>query len=280
MGNGGSSIVSMDTKLDETFNCTTTKTDPSFPICVYHTQQDIYISAALISCGVWEPYMTKVYQVALRKHPQAVVIDIGANIGYYTLMAVKMGHTVIAVEPSLQNVNRLKKGAQMNVLTDKIHLLKNALAKTHRNLTLSVNSNNQGGIHVLEDGEWPDGETTQTIVMNDLLYLLTAHTAIIKIDIEGYECRAMETSSKFFQFTQVPYIFMEWQQMYRHRHQGVTPCPVPIMRHMTDLLTQLGYVAHEVWTGIQLNALRSTTTWQIGDVYWRHRDQPMLINPL
>nr|KAG5709703.1 hypothetical protein BaRGS_027728 [Batillaria attramentaria] len=222
-------LIDLEAKSEDDFNCTVTNTAPSFPICVYPTQQDIYISAALLSSGVWEPYMTRVYQVALKKHPAAAVIDIGANVGYYSLMAGTMGHTVIAVEPSLENVKRLKRGAQLSGLVDKIVLLKNALAKTHRNLTLSVNSVNQGGIQVLEEGDCREGETTRTIVLNDLLHVLTADTAIVKIDIEGYECRGMETSLKFFRAIKVPYIFMEWQQMYKRRHKGA-PCPASVMR--------------------------------------------------
>jgi hypothetical protein len=73
---------------------------------------------------------------------------------------------------------------------------------------------------------------------------------------------------------------MEWQQMYKHRHLAATVCPVGIMTQMTDFFVRLGYKAHEVRTGIQLNPLRSTTAWQVGDVYWRLHDQPLLVPSL
>ena len=76
----------------------------------------------------------------------------------------------------------------MNGVLDKVYLLQNALARTHRNVSLSVNVNNQGGIKVLEDRDW-DQQTTQTIVLDDLLSLIQSSTAIIKIDI-GEFCLA------------------------------------------------------------------------------------------
>ena len=188
------------------FNCTLTSTTPRFHICVYPRQQDIYISAALTSQGVWEPHITKLYQLALRRFPQAVVIDVGANIGYYSLLAAAMGHRVVAVEPSGENVRRLRRGVRLNAAADKVCVLRNALARTHRNVSLSVNANNQGGIQVLEEeGEGPGGggrgerQTTRTIVLDDLISLVrgthtdtttTSDTAtvIIKIDIGKFFC--------------------------------------------------------------------------------------------
>lgn len=106
---------------DDDINCTLTSTTPKFHICVYPNEEDIYISAALTSQGVWEPYITRVLQLALTRFPEAVVIDVGANIGYYTLLTAAMGHQVVAVEPSQDNVRRLRRGAQLNGAIDKVH---------------------------------------------------------------------------------------------------------------------------------------------------------------
>jgi tRNA G37 N-methylase Trm5 len=75
----------------------------------------------MLACaGKWEPYITKVYQEALKLFPQAVVIDVGANIGFFTVLAAAMGHTVIAVEPNAESVRRLRKGVMLNGLQDKV----------------------------------------------------------------------------------------------------------------------------------------------------------------
>ena len=56
----------------------------------------IFKSSALQTDGIWEPYITPILQMALNKYPESILIDVGANIGYYSLMAAKMGHTSIA----------------------------------------------------------------------------------------------------------------------------------------------------------------------------------------
>ena len=94
-----------------TYNCVPTKTNPSFHVCTYHPSVDRFISSALVSDGIWEPYITPIVQRALNKYPDAAFIDVGANLGYYSILAARMGHHVIAVEPALENVRRLHQGA-------------------------------------------------------------------------------------------------------------------------------------------------------------------------
>ena len=48
----------------------------------------------------------------LEEVPDCDVIDIGANIGLYTLIAAKMNRMVIAVEPLHENLNRIHKASQ------------------------------------------------------------------------------------------------------------------------------------------------------------------------
>ncbi|XP_067670918.1 uncharacterized protein [Haliotis asinina] len=259
------------------FKCVLSQTDPSFPICVYPPEQDKFISGALLHSGVWEPYITKVFKKALQKHPNAVVLDVGANIGYYSFLAAKMGHMVVAIEPAEENVWRFHKGAQLGRLTDVIYLLQNAMSDRHQNITLITNKDNQGGIRVSEGTG--QGETTATVTMDDLLYLMRPAEVIIKIDIEGYECKAMAKSAQLFQHVHVPYIFMEWQQMFKHRMSNVA-CPPYAMQQLTDMLTQRGYMAHEVRTGIMMSPEECTTRWRVGDIYWRHQTQPLLFPPL
>ena len=174
-------------RVDRTdINCTISKTVPSFPICIYDPSKDKYITGALLNNGIWEPYITKVFQIALEKHPNAIVIDIGANIGYYSFLGAAMGHDVIALEPVMENAERFHKGARLGRFLDNVHLLKNAMSDRHQRVCMSSNSDNQGGLRVLEHGCHQD-EMTSTVTMDDLLYLMPPTEAIIKIDI-GEQC--------------------------------------------------------------------------------------------
>ena len=166
------------------FTCPRTQTDPSFYICVYETDKDIYISASLLSkTAIWEPYHTPLFQKALRIHPNAVVIDIGANLGYYGLLAVTMGHPVIAIEPGLDNILRLHQGLLMNSFNNKdITIVHNAVYDKHINVSLTTSQDNQGGLWITKPKK-KDSPLLQTIVLDDIVPLVMSHEVIVKIDI-------------------------------------------------------------------------------------------------
>ncbi len=62
--------------------------------------------------GLWEPTNVRTFIKQLEEVPDCNVIDIGANIGLYTLIAAKMDRMVIAVEPVHENLNRIHKASQ------------------------------------------------------------------------------------------------------------------------------------------------------------------------
>ncbi len=64
-------------------------------VCLYETWRDIYVSHDLSSTGLWEPHVLFDFQDVLKRDSSLGVIDIGANIGMYTLLAAQMGHQVV-----------------------------------------------------------------------------------------------------------------------------------------------------------------------------------------
>src|SRR5262245_14168879 len=70
---------------------------------------------SLLLEGCWEAELTERIKVHLS--PGDVFLDIGANMGYYSLIAaeaVGVDGLVIAVEPSLLNLSRLLSNLQLN----------------------------------------------------------------------------------------------------------------------------------------------------------------------
>ena len=64
-------------------------------ICLYPPEHDIWISKVIIQTGVFERALVEFYVGKLLKNPDLAVIDVGANIGVYTLLAAAMGRQVI-----------------------------------------------------------------------------------------------------------------------------------------------------------------------------------------
>ncbi len=115
------------------------------------------------------------------------MIDVGANIGYYSLLAGRMGHSVIAIEPQAENLLRLQKGVMLNQLQTSIHLVENPLYDHRINVTLTQNQYNQGGIWIeAVTQKWNvSGRRSlhETTTMDHLLNVADFQEAIIKIDI-------------------------------------------------------------------------------------------------
>jgi FkbM family methyltransferase len=80
---------------------------------------DDTIGRVLAISGVWEPNGTAAFRRRLA--PGDVCVDVGAHVGYFTLLASKLvgdtGH-VYAFEPSPSNYNGLRRNLQRNGVTN------------------------------------------------------------------------------------------------------------------------------------------------------------------
>ena len=82
---------------------------------IYLLEKDSAISNALPLLGIVEPTTTEFFKKNIKEGD--VVVDIGANIGYYTLLfSKKVGKTgkVFAFEPDPRNIPVLKKNVEAN----------------------------------------------------------------------------------------------------------------------------------------------------------------------
>ncbi|ELT90259.1 hypothetical protein CAPTEDRAFT_205038 [Capitella teleta] len=110
------------------FKCIKTKTQPPTAVCIYDAWRDMYISHDLEQTGLWEGQVLSDIQEALNKDSSAGFIDVGANIGYYALIAANMGRKVVAVEPFLDSCYHLHRSAVIQKTCANIVLLRNAVA--------------------------------------------------------------------------------------------------------------------------------------------------------
>ena len=177
-----------------------------FRICLHDASSDIYISGSLWSSGVWEPALTALLQSALRLYPEAALLDIGANIGYYTLLAATMGHPVVAVEPAPGNLQRLTQGLKVNGFLPeaipphplRVVVVTSPMSDRHRNVSLTTSWDNQGGLAIRHRTPCDDdnplyrwdnaihghrGQIFQTSTIDHIIPLLDYPQVILKIDI-------------------------------------------------------------------------------------------------
>ena len=80
----------------------------------------------------------------MNNNPNAIFVDLGANIGYYSLLAAKLGHFVVAVEPVKDQVVRIHKSLELQNFKGLVMIVENAVSNVRMNVIIRKSSNNQG----------------------------------------------------------------------------------------------------------------------------------------
>lgn len=119
--------------------------------------------------------------------PGDVVLDVGANVGFFTLMAAALtgpsGH-VVAFEPSPKNATALRANLAANRLTT-VQVVEAAVAAEEGQCTLHMNESNQEASLVNALGH--ESITVQTVTVDSEMRRLGLAPNVIKIDVEGAE---------------------------------------------------------------------------------------------
>jgi len=158
---------------------------------IYIDQVD---SLHLAQNNVYEPLETSVVREHVR--PGDAVLDVGANIGYFTLlMARQVGKEgrVLAVEPDADNCGLLAKNIEANRYTN-VKVMRKAISESAGRATL-YRSLRSGAQHSIAEGEGEAVEV-ETASLDDLLDAQGGSVAFVKIDIEGAEMKALRGAGR------------------------------------------------------------------------------------
>jgi FkbM family methyltransferase len=152
------------------------------------------IGASLLMHGVHEKYETELFKKMVQDG--MVVVDIGANIGYYTLIAAKLVGSkgiVYAFEPEPSTYDLLCKNIQANGYTNIIPIEK-AVSKTSGKTKLYVNAtmtnfSSFGKDNVLIRSRNLDCLEVETTTLDDFFGRTVGDDRVdfMKIDVEGAE---------------------------------------------------------------------------------------------
>ncbi|MCX8063083.1 MAG: FkbM family methyltransferase [Anaerolineales bacterium] len=147
--------------------------------------------------GVYEPELQMAIQELV--HAGQVAYDIGANVGYITLMlARRVGPQgkVIALEPFPQNVQRLRQNIAANAHLAPIEVVAAAVVETNRSVPFWVGlSDDTGrvGDPSLEEPTPRESILVEGVALDELVYKQGyPKPDVVKIDIEGGEVLALQ----------------------------------------------------------------------------------------
>jgi len=136
------------------------------------------------------------------------VYDIGANVGFYTLLAAGRAKRVIAVEPLAENVAYLKRHLDLNGVCN-VEVWPAAVAdKEGEEPFAAAGDRSQGKL----GGEGP---MVRTVTL-DRLCEICGPPALIKVDVEGAEYRVLLGAQKCLAAHR-PIIFMSTHSISLHR---------------------------------------------------------------
>lgn len=159
---------------------------------VFVEADDIGLTPNLVCDGFWEPGISLVFERFLK--PGMVAVDVGANIGYFSLMMASKvgleGH-VVAVEANPKTADLLRDTIAINACEDRIELHNVALADVKGELAFHVvpqrNLNACLVTDILKDRVDPDLVQKVPALRGDELLEKHERIDFIKIDVEGAE---------------------------------------------------------------------------------------------
>ena len=90
-------------------------------------EEDAYVSTELAMGQGWEPDLVSKVMEAMTLHPEAVLLDLGSNIGAYTLPVASMGRRVVAVDMMRDNLAYIKTSLAQAGLESYVEMVNNAI---------------------------------------------------------------------------------------------------------------------------------------------------------
>jgi FkbM family methyltransferase len=173
-------------------------------------QRDIY-------AGLYEPYETTFLKSWLR--PGMTVVDVGANVGYYTWMASSLvgpAGRAIAVEPGPYAFERLERVVADNAIRN-VTLNRMALSDTSGTATLFVPRSSEGNYNPSLTPYLPNMLPVDVAVerLDDLLDRLRVERVdLLKVDVEGHEIGVFRGAAASFREHRIRAVLCEFNEEY------------------------------------------------------------------
>lgn len=211
--------------------------------------QDIYISgSAHAGKSPWDEFIwDRIVSLSHDKPEGSIFIDVGANLGYFSLMAASLGYRVVAFEPMSRNARKLAQSVARNNF--EVTLYQNAVSDIsgQRVSLIETSPFNQGNGQVTTGGT-PDingvyGDAyVSTVTLSETLLFLPNEPIdayIVKIDVEGLEADVIKGAQHWICAAWVPHIIMEFSDITRaNRYQSTS--------NMFSFMRRAGYTVSDV----------------------------------
>jgi FkbM family methyltransferase len=189
-------------------------TDPPFTFSIIDWQIDKIVSDLIKDHHVWERDVGMIFREVLQEAcatPRGgLFVDVGANLGYFSVYSAVMGCKTISFEPQSRMMKHIIMSMGLNGVPENNYKLYNSAVsdETGGNLVLQdLKVGNLGGIKVSKTNSRDTGNTMTTVRLDDVV---KEDVLMLKIDVEGHEPNVIRSASKLFETYVVHNIIIEW----------------------------------------------------------------------
>lgn len=175
---------------------------------------DYDISPHILMDGVWEEHISNVIMNRLR--PGMITADIGANVGYFTiLMAHLCGSTghVLSFEPNPRSFEILRDNVLLNGISERVTVCQSPLGdEDGKDVVLAVSHYHPGGAQLTYvPGSETETYNLTTLRLDSVPKCLGA--ALVKIDTEGSEYSVWRGMSALLHGAELRYVIIEFTRL-------------------------------------------------------------------
>lgn len=216
-----------------------------------HRRADRFISGDLARNKNWEPFETEVFRRLCRRAD--FVLDIGANIGWYAVLASKLigkEGRLVCFEPDPYNHALLRRNIARCTDAPATQLRHEAIGDSTGSIRLFLSSTNLGDHRIFDDGSDRVSIEVPVSTLDTFLDGETHLPDIVKSDTQGSEAKILSGARKLLANGWRPVLLLEFWPF------GLTGSGDDPMA-LWDALEDLGYSIYEVSearpTLVQLN---------------------------
>jgi len=168
---------------------------------------DMYVSASIAVRKhiVFEPDVTKLFKRLLRKGSN--VVDVGANVGWYTMLSARKAAHVWAFEPEPLNFHLLEKSKSKNGFTN-VTLYPYCVSDKNGDAELSISDSKNRTTHSIVRDVGHEKVRVKSVTLDSMFP--ESVLDILKIDAEGAEPLIIQGAQKMIEEGRIANILMEW----------------------------------------------------------------------
>lgn len=165
------------------------------------------ISGQIALTGLYEYGLSR--QILQKAQGGGLFVDVGANLGYFSLLwlGAKAGNRAVAIEASERNQRLLKRNIEANGMLDRVQLLNVAAGDHNGTVRFDTGPAEQTGWGGVVEGSSPSEGVEVEMVRLDAV--IEEPIAVLKIDVEGADTLVLRGCEKLLQRKMIQTLFFE-----------------------------------------------------------------------